>query len=370
MASAGGDARGTPVAPAAPAKNYGQGGAYEGNPDNPWGAGNPNPFEVARQLAANRPPDEWTQAATKDANARAADLKAQTQANRPNVSTPFGNQSWSQDANGNWTQSAKFGGQLGGANDSLQSMYANALKGPLTGISDIGAMGQVGTGDQAREQAINSAWGQATSRLDPMWAKREEAQRTSLLNQGLDPGSEASKSAMSDMGMQRNDAYTSAMASAIANGDSAGNTVFQNNLSKRNSDFGNQLSRRQSEMSQRGQGFGEQQGYVGMLGGMQGLLNGPGFNASGLGNSQMYGGVLNQKLGWQQGQNQQAQQQQQAGQDNTMDWLGAGIGAAGVAAGALPFLFGGSGKNTSAKGMGGYKNDQYGYYGDGNASYI
>lgn len=146
-----------------------------------------------------------------------------TNANRPDVNGPFGGQSWKQDpATGEWTVNTEFNNDLGNAQNDLQKGYAEALKKPLSG-------------DAARDQAINSAYGQATSRLDPQWAKREEAQRTQLLNQGLDPSSEAYKSAMADTGQQRNDAYTSAMNSAIGQGTQAGNDVFRNDLALRQS---------------------------------------------------------------------------------------------------------------------------------------
>lgn len=145
-----------------------------------------------------------------------------TNANRPDVAGPFGGQQWTQGPNGEWTVNTNFNGALGGAQTSLQQGYADALGKPLSG-------------DSARNQAIDSAYGQATSRLDPQWDKRQAAMQTQLLNQGLDPTSEAGKSAMQDFGMQRNDAYTSALASAIGQGNQAGNDVFRNDLALRQS---------------------------------------------------------------------------------------------------------------------------------------
>lgn len=143
------------------------------------------------------------------------------QAATPNASTPWGGQQWSQGPDGTWTMSNTLSGPMGQANDSLQAQWAQALQNPLDG-------------NAARDQAIDSAYKQATSRLDPQWDKRSEAMRTQLLNQGLDPTSQAGRSAMQDMGMQRNDAYTSALASAIAQGTSAGDSVFRNNLAAQN----------------------------------------------------------------------------------------------------------------------------------------
>lgn len=140
------------------------------------------------------------------------------QAAAPTQQNPWGQKRTTVDANGNLTQTTALGGSLGAANTSLEKMYADMLSKGLQ------------SGEAARQQAIDSAYGQATSRLDPQWAKREEAMRTQLLNQGLDPTSEAGKNAMAELGLQRNDAYSSAMNSAIGIGNQAGNDVFRNNL--------------------------------------------------------------------------------------------------------------------------------------------
>jgi hypothetical protein len=167
-----------------------------------------------------------------------------TAANRPSIATPYGGQSWSKDANGNWQLSQGFSGPLAGANDSLGSQYAEMLRQPMA------------DGQQARDQAIGAAYGQATSRLDPQWDKRQEALRTQLLNQGLDPSSEAGRESMHESDLSRNDAYTSAMNSAIGQGQAAGDSVFRNNLASR------MAMPQQMQM-------------------MQDLLKPPGFNAAG-----------------------------------------------------------------------------------------
>jgi hypothetical protein len=142
-----------------------------------------------------------------------------TQAATPNVTNPWGGQQWTQDPKtGQWTVNSGPTGQLADANYVLQTGFGHNLEKGL------------GTGDDARNQAVTAAYGQALSRLDPQWDKRQEAQRTQLLNQGLDPSSEAYKSAMQDFGLQRNDAYSSAMNNAISQGTQAGHTAFQDNL--------------------------------------------------------------------------------------------------------------------------------------------
>jgi hypothetical protein len=208
-------------------------------------------------------PPDFTAAATATADASAANTAAQTQANRPNQTNAFGSSvQWTQGPNGQWQQTQSLGGGLGQAAEGLQQQVAG-LSQPFS----FAQFGQAGTGDEARNQAITSAYNQATSRLDPQWQQREAAQRTSLLNQGLTEGSEAYTNAMRDMGQQRNDAYSSAMASAIGQGTAAGDSVFRNNL----------MSRQQSiseALRQRGMPLEE-------LGALGGFLGQAGFNGAG-----------------------------------------------------------------------------------------
>lgn len=145
-----------------------------------------------------------------------------TNANRPNADTDFANERWTRGPDGQWHQYTGLNDTLTSADRGLQQQYADMLRKPMD------------DGSGARDQAITAAYGQATSRLDPQWDKRMEAQRTQLLNQGLDPTSEAGKNSMAELGQQRNDAYSSAMNNAIGQGTAAGNSVFQNNLAARN----------------------------------------------------------------------------------------------------------------------------------------
>jgi hypothetical protein len=153
----------------------------------------------------------------------------QTLANRPNQSNPYASSTWTQGPNGEWSQQTAFNGPLAGANASLQQQAANNLSTPFS----LSSLGTLGTGDDARNQAITGAYNQATSRLDPAFQQRENALRTRLQNQGLQEGSAAFKNAMSQFGNERNDAYTSAMNMAIGQGTAAGDSVFRNNLASR-----------------------------------------------------------------------------------------------------------------------------------------
>ena len=60
----------------------------------------------------------------------------------------------------------------------------------------------------------------------PEWNQREQATQSRLASQGLDPTSEAAQTEMGNFNRARNDAQTSAMASAIGQGTEAGNAIF------------------------------------------------------------------------------------------------------------------------------------------------
>lgn len=230
------------------------------------------------KLASQMTPEDFIKLAQAQSGSSQANIGAQTVANRPTQESPFGRVGWTTDEMGRLTQNVNFGGQLGSTNEALQQQaYINALRG-------------VGTGEDARNQAITSAYNQATSRLDPAWKQRESATEARLANQGLAPGSAAYRNAMLQQGQQRNDAYGGAMANAIGQGTSAAQGVF-----------GMNLAAQQLPYQQMGQ--------------MRGLLQPFGFNAAGAAAPTDYltAGSLatHQGLGQQQLQQQAAQNQQQ-----------------------------------------------------------
>lgn len=197
-------------------------------------------------------PQDYKAAAEATAQSGQQAVNSQTQANRPNVNTAFGQQSWTKDANGNWTMSA-------GLSPELQGIF-----GDVKGF-DFGSLGQMTDGSAARDQAIQAAYGQATSRLNPMWDQRENQMRQQLANQGLDPNSEAGRNAMQQLNMARNDAYSSAMNSAIMHGQQAGDSLFRNNMTARQQAIVEALRGPQ----------------IGALGQMMGFMQTPNYNQAG-----------------------------------------------------------------------------------------
>lgn len=224
-------------------------------------------------------PPDFRGAAREQADASRDIANQQTVANRPNITTPFAQQQWTRGPDGQWSLNAGFTGPLGVTATNLQNQLTQSYSQPL----NLDGLPAASTGDSARQQAIDSAYTQATSRLDPMWKQREESQRTRLLNQGLVEGSEAYQQQMGELGRQRNDAYTSALAAAVAQGTAAGDSVFRNNLAGRQSAL--------SEMLRlRGQPMAEMQG-------LQGLMAMPGFQGASAGQTPNLFGAAQARYG-------------------------------------------------------------------------
>ena len=166
-------------------------------------------------------PGNYTGTAQQQSAASQGNVNTQTQANRANVNGGVNSQQWSQGADGKWTLNQGYGSTQGVA-DSLQQQALDANGKPLD------------NGSAARDQTIDSAYKQATSRLDPQWEQRQQLSESTLANQGIDPHSAAGQAARREFSQGRNDAYGSAMSGAIREGNAAGSQTFRDNLSARN----------------------------------------------------------------------------------------------------------------------------------------
>lgn len=159
--------------------------------------------------------------------------------NRPNISTPTGSYTWERAPDGTLTLRQGYTPELQGLNASLQQQAA-AMGGPM----DWGQFGTLPTGEAARQQAIDAAYGQSTSRLNPFFQQREESERARLINSGIAEGSEAYNNAMGALSRERNDAYQGAMNAAIGQGAQAGQAIFQQGLQGRQQAISEALRRR------------------------------------------------------------------------------------------------------------------------------
>lgn len=234
-------------------------------------------------------------------------VNTQTQANRPNTNSPFSSEQWTKGPDGSWQRDLGLSGGLGTGASALGAEFGAATSTPL----DPSLFGGVADGSQARNQAIDAEFGQAVSRLNPMWDQRENQERSRLANMGLDPNSEAARTSMGSLGRERNDAYTSALNSAIGSGREAGTAVFNQNVASNQLALANALRRRSAPLE--------------MMGQLRSFFDQPGFTNAGAGDATNYFGAATANGNW---------QQQDADRQNQFwgDLAGGIMGAAGSAA--------------------------------------
>lgn len=244
-------------------------------------------------------PGNYTAAAEKQAQAGTQATNTQTNANRPDQNTPFGFSNWTQGPNGQWSQNTGLNGGLGDAATGLQNQAAG-MAAPM----DWAQFGKLDDGSAARDQAINAAYGQATSRLNPQWAQAAQLNSSSLANSGLDPNSQAARGQNLQFAQAKNDAYGSAMNSAIAQGTAAQTATFGQNMMARQQAIAEALRKRGQPMSELAalQGFTQMPGFMGAgqgatpqyLQAMQGqdAYNLNAWNMQNQANADVWGGVM------------------------------------------------------------------------------
>jgi hypothetical protein len=128
----------------------------------------------------------------------------------------------------------------------------------------------VDTGENYQAKMQDAYYDQAKSRLDPQWQQRQGDLETQLQNMGLTRGSEAWNREAQNMSLQRNDAYGSAMNSAIMNSGTEAQRRQGMDIAAGN--FGNQATQQNFEnelTSQQAQNAAQNQQYTQNLGGAQ-----------------------------------------------------------------------------------------------------
>lgn len=193
---------------------------------------------------------------------------AQTWANRPNLTTPWGEQTWEASRGTDpttgqpiteWSsnislspdQQAALDSEMaiqkgradlaGGMMDRVSNEFSptmdwdnmpeitpfsyggNVKSGPIVGSgAQVSYENLPGLTDasQLRKKIEDARYGSATSRLDPQWNDREEALKTELYNKGFKEGDEGFVNALRDFNFNRTDAYDTAMRGALTDAGS------------------------------------------------------------------------------------------------------------------------------------------------------
>ena len=119
----------------------------------------------------------------------------------------------------------------------------------------------------ARQQVIDSVYGQFQSRLDPRFESEQLAMETKLANSGIPRGSAAFSAAMQNFNQSKNDAYQSAQNAAIQAGGQEQTRLFGLGTQARQNAINEMNYLRQLPASEQGQ-------LMGMYGQEQGLRQG------------------------------------------------------------------------------------------------
>jgi len=210
----------------------------------------------------------------------------------------------------NYDLSNQIYGQTLGIGQEQLGRISNALG---QGLTPPPLQQQIG-GDfnQTVNAARDAAYNQATSRLDPQFATRENQMRTQLANQGLGQNSASYQNAQDAFGRERNDAYASARNDAFGQGLAAQNQGF--NQAGAQGTFANTAAQQgfQNQATEQNQPINQLSALMGM--GQVAQPNGISYSPTQVGQTDVLGAqALNQQGQWNR-YNAQAQASNSMGQ--------------------------------------------------------
>lgn len=224
------------------------------------------------------PPINYKALANDQTQSNIATANQQAVLNRPDQTGPTGSIDWTHNPNGTWSQTTSLSPTQQGLYNQANGISGDALRNlsvlstpgmgtklptlsqntvnpgvPVTSVGGTqnnvqGSLGLNGVqaipkADQsAYNGAVNSVYGQATSRLDPQFNQQQKQLQTQLANQGIPQNSDAWNQAMDDFNRNKNDAYTSAFNNAVTQGSQVENNQFNMGLQANQAGVGNALA--------------------------------------------------------------------------------------------------------------------------------
>jgi hypothetical protein len=289
---------------------------------------------------------DYTAAAEKQGQSSKENLNTQNFANRPNINTPFGTESWTTNAQidpatgqkvTGWTQNTTLNPNSQGALDSqlaITRARSDIGKGMLDRVSseygptmDWSKFGQAGGPVQAGQlqtsiggspqdyydKAGKAVYDQFSARNEPIFQRQQDQEETKLRNQGLRPGDAAYDAQVASMAQQQNDARTNASLQATQAAGSeaqrmqgmgvqqgtfanqAGGQQFSQNMQASNQATQQRQQQIGEEMQKRGFSLNE---INGLLTGQQvGMPNMPNFSQAGKADTTQYSNAAQQQYG-------------------------------------------------------------------------
>lgn len=193
-----------------------------------------------------------------------------TQANRPNMFTPYGSSTWKQISPNQWDNTVKLSAPMQNIlfnQNQTQMGMAKAAKGLLPQIRaattpiDVNRLQPwqaVPVADQTTRQRVEDAYfARERAQMDPMYQQQEDRLRTRLAQQGLAPTSEAFSTDMGNFLRSKNSAYANALNDAIIQGGSQMQQQF--NMGLQSAEHNNNLRNAQLQQLAFFKGFPLQQ---------------------------------------------------------------------------------------------------------------
>lgn len=225
------------------------------------------------------PAPDYRGAATETAAGNLDAARLASRANRVNQYTPYGNQTYTDLGGDRWRQdtsltpmgqqlldqqnrtSAGLAGLQDSATGRVGDMAGSAIpqayspNGQQPGV--YSPNGQT-PGVYDPNQSTNNATQLIMNRQQPMLDHDQEALRTQLANQGLDPSSEAYKRSMDQFGRQKNDAYSQASLQGISLGQGQQAQTYGQQIGNQQLGQGQQAQTHAQELSNQQLAQGQQ----------------------------------------------------------------------------------------------------------------
>jgi hypothetical protein len=247
------------------------------------------------------------------------------QINRPNITTPFGSETWQQGPDNQWSMNLNLTPDTLAALQAQQnlgrqrSQFAGSLMGQAEdqyrNPFDYSSLPGLPDAEATRQKAIDASYNQAASRLNPQWQQAQDQNRDQLYAMGFREGDKGYQNQMDAFNRQKTDAYQSAMNAAIGSGAQAAQQLYGMGMGTRQQALAEAMQQRNMPLNEMNALLTGQQ--VGMPQ-MPSFSQAAGPNLLGAANSSYQQGLDLYSM-------QQAQQQAQ--QNGLFGILGAGINA-------------------------------------------
>lgn len=191
------------------------------------------------------PPPDYVGAAKEQAASSAANTAQSVSLNRPDIYTPLGSQTWTQNSPDKYTQNVNLtdaGQKLFDSQNQTSQMMADTANQSFGRAQDaLGTPLDLSSVGGGQEQVQKALYDRSASMLDPQFQQQEASERDRLANSGFQVGTEGFDKAMGNFNRSKAMAYGDARDRAIVGGQDARKQAIQEALLQRQTPL-NELS--------------------------------------------------------------------------------------------------------------------------------